>query len=240
MNEWQGAWHLAKNEWRKERAGMIFTAFFIAYMLLMTNMFYLDAANEQADMSTSWQVDFVQLAILPMLGFPASRTMFRAWRDNCYTRKMIQWRTLPISTRQLVTGRLIQLGGLLAIGSFIYFAILYGITEPLREQIGIGSYFGYFIIWFSYSVAIASTYVFWEQGFSGKIYMLVCIGYAIIFLAIGFLLGAYDKSVTLQLLEAMAEGNWWYMVVAVIGSSAVVFAMYRLTCRRLQVRSFTR
>ncbi|QKS47636.1 hypothetical protein HUB94_25065 (plasmid) [Paenibacillus cellulosilyticus] len=240
MNKWEGAWHLAKYEWRKDRAGMLITAIFIAYMLLLSRTFYMDAWNNQANMSIDFLVDFTQLVILPLLGFPANRTMFKAWRDDCYTRKMVQWRTMPISLGQLVTGRLIQVAGLLSVGVVLYFVILYGSTEPLREHLGIGPFIGYVIIWFSYSVAMASTYTLWEQGYSGKIYMLICFAYSFVFLAITAVLGANDKSVSLYLLNKLADGNWWYPVVALIGSSAVVYGMYRLTCRRLRIRSFTR
>lgn len=240
MNEWQGAWHLAKQEWRKDRAGLFVTALFIAYMLILTRMFYLEPANQQAE-SSFWMVDFIQLAIMPMLGFPATRTLFKAWRDDCYTRKIIQWRTLPISLNQLVVGRMIQITGLLAIGVLIYFVILYGSVAPLREQLGIGPFIGFVLIWFSYSVVIASTYMFWEQGYSGKIYMLVSCAYAMIYLAVAAILAVYGKkSISQYLIRAMADGNWWYTVVALVCGAAIVYGMYRLTCRRLQVRSFTR
>ncbi|MBD3922369.1 hypothetical protein H8B09_26690 [Paenibacillus sp. PR3] len=240
MNKWEGAWHVAKYEWRKDRVGMIITTLFIAYMLLVSRSFYMDAWSGQLDLSVIWLVDFAQLAILPMLGFPANRTTFKAWREDCYTRRLVQWRVLPISVSQLVMGRLIQLTGLLTIGLLLYFAILYGSAAPIREHIGVGPYIGYVIIWFSYSVAIASMYSMWEQGFSGKIYMVLCFGFAALYLTAAAVLGSNEKSISLYLLERMADGNWWYPVVAVVGSSAFVYGMYRLTCRRLRMRSFTR
>ena len=240
MKKWEGAWHLAKYEWRKDRVGMIITAVFVAYMLLVSRSFYVDVWSEKFDMSVTWLVDFVQLAILPLLGFPANRTTFKAWREDCYTRRIMQWRILPITLSQLVTSRLIQLTGLLLAGQLLYFAILYASTAPLREQLGFGSYLGYVLIWFSYSIAIASTYTLWEQGYSGKVYMNVCFAYAGLYLALAVVLNLNGKSVSLYLLERLAEGNWWYSAVAVVVSSAVVYGMYRLTCRRLQIRSFTR
>ncbi|GMK40946.1 hypothetical protein PCCS19_40020 [Paenibacillus sp. CCS19] len=240
MNKWEGAWHVAKYEWRKDRVGMGITLLFVAYMLLVSRTFYIDVWSDQLDLSVTWLVDFAQLAILPLLGFPANRTTFKAWREDCYTRRLVQWRVLPISVNQLVMGRLIQITGLLTVGVLLYFAILYGSTAHLREQLGIGAYIGYVLIWFSYSIAIASMYSLWEQGFSGKKYMIICFAFAALYLAVAAVLGANDKSVSLYLLEQLADGNWWYPVVAIVASGAAVYGFYRLTCRRLRMRSFTR
>jgi hypothetical protein len=70
--------------------------------------------------------------------------------------------------------------------------------------------------------------------------MTACFLYAILYLAATAILGANEKSISLYLLEALADGNWWYTVGALVGSAAIVYGMYRLTCRRLRMRSFTR
>jgi len=239
MNGWRGAWNLAKFEWRRDRVGMLITVPFILYMLMLLYQFYKDV-NEASTSSMGWLVDILQLAWLPILGFPANRMLMKAWREDAFTNKIVGWRIMPISVRQIVAGRIIQLLGLLLGALLIYFIALYAISEPLREQLDIVSYAGYVLFWIGYAVGIAASYTFWEQGFSGKTYTIGSFFYVFLYMGAAVLMGRSGHSVTVGVMRELQGGNWWYTAGSLVFGALMLLLVYRLTCMRLQVRSYTR
>ncbi|EFM11247.1 conserved hypothetical protein [Paenibacillus curdlanolyticus YK9] len=240
MNDLQGAWHIAKHEWKKDWIGLLFILVFIGYMLTMTLPFFRNAFDPSQSFPFGWAVDFLQIAILPVLGFPMNRTLFRAWREDSFTNKIMHWRILPISVRQIVAARQIQLFGILSAALFIYFAVQYAISPTLQEHVGIVHYIGYSLCWFGYAMGIGATYTFWEQGFSGKLYTIASFGYVVIYFLIPTLMNSNEESISIRILTALESGNWWYTVGALLLAAILCAVSYWGSVRRLSVRVYNR
>ncbi|GFN29962.1 hypothetical protein [Paenibacillus xylaniclasticus] len=239
MNGWRGAWSLAKFEWRRERIGMMIMLLFICYLLMIVYSFF-NNMNDPDTLKMSWTVDTLHLALLPILGFPMNRTIMRAWRENSFTNRIISLRTLPISVRQIVAGRLIQLMGTLALGQAVYFIALYAISDTLRGELDIGTYIGFVLFWFGYSAGIAGTYTFLEQGFSGKTYTLWSFLYLLLYFGTGYVLYNEKQSVTFGVIRELQHGNWWYTAGSLLFGVILILLVYIFTSMRLKVRSYSR
>ncbi|WP_127532680.1 hypothetical protein [Paenibacillus kobensis] len=239
MNGWRGAWSLAKFEWRRDRVGMLIVVPFILYMLVFVYSFF-DELHDPDNLAMSWTVDTLHLALLPILGFPANRMIMKAWREDAFTNKIVSWRILPISVRQIAAGRLIQLIGLLAIGNFAYFISLYTISDTLRGELDIASYVGFVLFWFGYAAGIAGSYAFLEQGFSGKTYTIGSFLYVFLYAGAGIVLYKGKHSIMLGMIRELQNGNWWYTAGSLVFGALMLLLVYYMTSMRLKVRSYIR
>lgn len=238
MNVWKGAWFLAKHELKKDRWKNLFTLALVGYLLLFTVPMLLNKGDEDAA-SFNWAMDFIYLSLLPILGFCVNSSMKSYWKTDAYTNRMAQWRTMPISSKQIALGRMIQLVIILFLAQLIFFGLQYLFLALSGTDINIGSFVLYGLFWFAYSLTIATTYVYWELGHSGKAYLYISIIYIIIYLiaTIGLAL-LHVESLTLTTLQAVENGDWWIVIaIAAIAVLAVVIGTNRIESR-LEKRSY--
>lgn len=233
MNFRQGAWHIAKHELSRDWLGMIFTVLFSLYLALMTIAIYND--DEQI---TSWLLDMLFIVTFPSLAFVMNKTTMRFWKEDTYTGKLAEWRTLPIPLSHLVMGRLLQLVLVLTLVLTIFFTTQYILVDRLHEQLSVGAYMLFALFWYFYALSMAVLYVYFEIGHTGKAYAMFCYVSVVGFLLLCAILGITKFHVVEGLLDALEEGDWWYTAAAFVICAVTLYSGYRIIKRRLKQRHY--
>ncbi len=236
---WKGAWYLAKHELAKDRWKSLFTLFFIGYLLLFTVSLINDGFEGENGSFGNWSLDFIYLSILPVLGFVVNKTMMRSWKENSYTRKIAQWRTLPISSKQIALGRIIQFTIVLFAAQLVFFLLQFLIAREMGVDISTGNFVLYGISWFGYSLTMGIGYVYWETGHSGKTYFFFNIIYLVLLLVISISLSLLDiGNIVAGSLHAIENGSWWLPIVTVTASVITAILGVKRIENRLDKRTY--
>ena len=234
MNIRQGAWHIAKHELSRDWIGIVFTVVFSLYLALITIAIYND---EERIMS--WLLDMVFLVTFPSLAFVMNKTTMRFWREDTYTGKLAEWRTLPIPLSHLVIGRLLQLVMVLTLVLTIFFTTQYVLVDRLNEQISVGAYILFALFWYCYALTMAVAHVYFEIGHSGKAYALFCYINVGLFVLISVVIGIAKAGIVQGLLDELEKGHWWYTAAAFAVCISTLYSGYRIIKRRLKQRHYT-
>ncbi|MBD2868462.1 hypothetical protein [Paenibacillus arenilitoris] len=239
MDLWKGAWYLAKHELAKDRWRSLFTFAFVLYMLLFSVPLFIDNWEGEASRRFAWATDFIYLSLLPCLGFIFNKTMASYWKNDAYTKKMAQWRTMPISSRQIALGRLIQMAAVLLASQLLFFLLQYVILRLSGVELSPVSFILYALFWFFYSITMATAYVYWEIGHTGKIYLIVNFIYIFLFLLVTTALTMFKSgNIIVNSLLAIEDGNWWIVLAALAAAVAAVFIGVNRMENRLEKRSY--
>ncbi|RCW48917.1 hypothetical protein [Paenibacillus prosopidis] len=238
MSEWKGAWFLAKHEMLKDRWRSLITLAFIIYLLIFSiPLFTADLEGESNPFT--WATDFIYLSLLPCLGFVFNKTMMGYWKNDTYTKKMAQWRTMPISSKQIALGRLIQLTIVLFIAQLIFFTLQYSVLYMNHVNIPVLDFVMYGLFWFCYSLALATAYVYWEIGHTGKTYFLMNFICIFGFLVITICLAVFKAgNIVVTSLHVIENGNWWIVLAVLAVTVAALFIGKNRMVERLEKRSY--
>ncbi|WP_138754202.1 hypothetical protein [Paenibacillus sinopodophylli] len=239
MGLWKGAWYLARHELVRDGWKSLFTLLFVGYLLLFTVPMMYSSLTGDTNQMMNWATDFLYLTFLPILGFVINQTMMRFWKENSYTRKMALWRILPISSRQIALGRIIQLFIVLFCAQFVYFSMQFIIVRMMGADVSVGTFILYAVFWFGYSLATAITYVYWEIGHSGKMYFISNLIYIAIMLVVSISFTTIKGwNMVGSSLQAIQNGSWWMPIVAIAAGVAAVFIGVNRIEHRLEKRSY--
>ncbi|MUT65343.1 hypothetical protein [Paenibacillus sp. NEAU-GSW1] len=236
MNTWQGAWHIVRHEMNRDKYGVLITIGFCLYMVFVTmGIFDLD---EEVPEGLTWILDLAYAIVFPSFAFVMNRTSLKAWREDSFTDKLAEWRTMPISLKQLTLGRLIQIIIILTPIVILFFGVQYAVMAEIRNSISIGAYILFAMFWYFYGVGVAVMYVYYELGHSGKAYFFFCYLFVVAITIVMVILKLANVSVVLGLLKELQAGHWWYTTAAFIYSLGAMLLGYSLIVKRLEKRSF--
>ncbi|MFD1955623.1 hypothetical protein ACFSL6_16005 [Paenibacillus thailandensis] len=237
MNKWQGAWHIARHELARGKIGSIITVLFSAYLVFTTFPLY-DIPAEQPELSRN-VLDFILLAVFPVLGFSFNRSTFRYWREDICTHSLAQWRTMPIPVESIALGRLLMLAIHLVPAAVLYFTALYFAVPGLKEAYDVGPYILGALFWLFYSLGVASVYLYYELTLSGKRYTVVCFVVLFLFVAVAIGAGMAELALVVGVFDAIQQGSWWYTALALLfGAASLVGIGYNRLCAKLKARTF--
>jgi len=240
LSVWQGAWYIAKSELRSDRWKILITFGFVLYVLLFSIPLFMGEFEEQARSMSSWAADFLYLTLLPCLGFVFNRTMFSYLKNDYYSKKLASWRILPITTRQMALGRLQYLTLIMTASLLIFFTTQYIFISLNGFSINLIDYALYGLLWYCYSLTIATAYVYWEIGHTGKRYFWVNAIYLVFYLVFTVCLTFINSgSIVTQSFHTIENGNWWIVIVALVVLVIALMAGMRQIERRLDKRNYT-
>jgi len=238
MSVWNGAWRLAMHEMKKERWGLLFTLVFVVYMLIFTIPSLTDSLETGGSNVFNWASDFLNIALLPIMGFVINRSMMNYWKNDYYSQKLAQWRTMPISLKQIVTGRIIQTAVTMMMSHLVLFTLAYLYMNHMLESFSLKSFVLYAVTWFCYSLATAISYLYWELGYSGFTYFLMTFAYlGFYFLLTTVLMILIKGSISVGLFQAFEQGYWWIALIAVAAVGLAIVGGIAITERRLANRN---
>ncbi|MGM0883239.1 MAG: hypothetical protein ACQEXQ_19645 [Bacillota bacterium] len=239
MSEWKGAWFLAKHEMLKDCWRSLITLAFVFYLLIFSIPLFTADLEGESTISFTWATDFIYLSLLPCLGFVFNKTMMGYWKNDSYTKKLAQWRTMPISSKQIALGRLIQLTIVLFIAQLIFFTLQYSALYLDHVNIPLLDFAMYGLFWFCYSLTVATSYVYWEIGHTGKRYFLMSFIYNFGFLIITICLAVFKAgNIVVTSLNMIDDGNWWIVPAVLAVSVAALFIGKNQMVDRLEKRSY--
>lgn len=180
----------------------------------------------------------VFIVTFPSLAFVMNKTTMRFWRDDTYTGKLAEWRTIPIPLSHLVIGRLLQLVMVLTLALTIFFTTQYVLVSQLHEQISIGAYILFALFWYFYALSMAVGYVYFEIGHTGKAYALFCYISVVVFVLICVVIGLAKAGLVHGLLGELQKGHWWYTAGAFAVCAVTLYSGYMIIKRRLKQRHY--
>ncbi|WP_188888310.1 hypothetical protein [Paenibacillus radicis (ex Gao et al. 2016)] len=162
----------------------------------------------------------------------------RAWKEDGFTEKLAEWRSMPIPLKELTLGRMMQLFIILLPMIVLFFSIQYLSIASLREHIDLGTYGLFALFWFFYAIGIAVTFIFFELGHSSRMYTIYCFVFMIIAGGLLVAIKLTGVSVVLGLLRELQAGHWWYTAAAMLYAIISLAAGYTIIVKRLRKRSF--
>ncbi|MFX3636086.1 MAG: hypothetical protein ACE3L7_05700 [Candidatus Pristimantibacillus sp.] len=238
MNIWQGAWHIAKYELTRDRFGMIFTILFCLYMCLCILGVY-NLNGEYSGVNT-WLLDVMFIVVLPNMAFVMNRTTFQFWRNDTFTGKLSEWRTMPIPLNHLALGRLLQLVIVLAPAMILFFLTQYFLVPEMKETYSVAVFIQFGLFWFFYALGIAVVYVYWEIGHSGKTYSIFCYICATVYLIVVLACKLAGINIVMGVLGELQAQHWWYTAGALAFCILSLLSGFSLIVKRLRTRNFVR
>ncbi|MFF2091567.1 hypothetical protein [Paenibacillus sp. NPDC058174] len=194
--------------------------------------------EEKVPDSVIWFLDYAFILIFPNFGFAMNRTTMRAWKEDGFTDKLAEWRSMPIPLKDLILGRMLQLFIILLPMVVLFFSIQYLSIPSLRDNIDLGTYGLFALFWFCFAIGIAVTYIFFELGYSSRMYSIYCIVLMIIVGSILVGIKLAGVNVVLGLLRELQAGHWWYTAGAMLYAVIALAAGYAIIVNRLRKRSF--
>lgn len=240
MNTWQGAWFLAKDELKRTRWKHLITLIFIGYLALFLVPMFAEGLEEEDAFTLYWAVDFVTLTLLPCLGLMATQTIGIYWKTDSYTKKLAVWRTMPITIKQIVLGRVMLLIANGVTAQILFFILFYFAGRSINKSIELDTFILFALLWIGYSIASGIIYIYIETGYSGKFYFWFCMVVTFVFLGAMILYSLMLKhSLVLISYEAIDSGAWW---ISFIGIALAILAIYigrQVMEKKLRSRSYT-
>ncbi|MCR2803292.1 hypothetical protein [Paenibacillus soyae] len=240
MTTWQGGWYLAKEEFRRIRWKHVMTIIFIGYLSLFLVPMFADTYEGEEMGMMYWAVDFVTLTLLPCLGFMSTQSFGHYWKSDPYTKKLAAWRVMPIRPNQIVLGRILLfiLNALPAL--IVFFLIFYLVVRMEAPDIELAAFIPFAIMWIGYSIAMGILYIYFEIGFSGKIYFWFCMIFTLGFL-IGMIITSLllKKSLIVESYRLCEEGGWWMALIGLVLVAVSIYIGRPLLEKRLKTRSYS-
>ncbi|MHA7965947.1 hypothetical protein ACX93W_17640 [Paenibacillus sp. CAU 1782] len=243
MNTWQGAWYFAKEEFRRGGWRHLMGVFFIFYLLLFLGGYFSSAMKDgELDSFIGWAMDFLAWGLFPLLGLLSSQVKGFYWKTDDYTNKVVGWRILPISNRQVALGRifLLLMNAIPTLG--IFFTLFYLMTTQLYSvPLDLVGYLLFSLFWFSYAIAVAVIYTYIEIGFSGKFYFWFCLIFVVLLLGTSILLSyLVQYSVLVRVYELSRDGQGWISLIALGVAVLAAVVSYNAKIGRIQKRDLYR
>lgn len=240
MNQRQAVAYVAAYLWRRERFGMLFTLLFAVYIgaVNSTTIDEILGGDDTVPRVLHGILDWFNLTMYPMFGMVMNKSAWGMWRDDSYSRRLAQWRTMPIPVSAIVWARMLQSASLLPIVGGIYLLLQYWMAPQLREYATPAQWIENGLIWLCYAVAIIALFIWFELGFTGKQYCLMFLGVMPLMAIITAVLTWQGIGIFQTVLDLVKAGQGWALLLglACVAAAAVAIGQ-RLTVDRIRSRS---
>ncbi|MGU3471097.1 hypothetical protein ACLBWT_08110 [Paenibacillus sp. D51F] len=235
MSTWQGAKLLVKYDWMSIGYGWLFNIAMLFYFIVTTTPLVMQLRDAGQAESSSWAIDFIMLAIIPVLGFFMNMTTIGNWKQAKVARKIARIRLLPISYRQIAVGRLLTMATIFTPMLLIYFGAQYVLVY--HEFLTLLQFLNFGLQWFGYGIAIGCLYAFLEMGLGGKAYLWFSVVIMVFILAVALFLSFNRIALVNHQLQAVQEGNWTWAIIMLAAAALSFAATIGQMARRLSRRN---
>ncbi len=240
MSQRQAVAYIGAYLWRRERFGMLFTLVFAIYLGVI-NSAAIDGVlggEEDVPRAINGLIDWVTLAMYPIFGMVMNKSSWNMWRDDYYSKRLAQWRTMPIPAASIVRARMLQSAVMLPIIGGVYLLAQYLLTPALRDYVTPMQWIENGLIWMCYALIIIPVIILMELGYTGKQYCLVYFGLMIAVALLSIVLTWQGVNVFHSVLNLIKDG---YGPVTILGMAVVAAASvligHKLTIERIRRRS---
>ncbi len=240
MGQRQAVAYIGAYLWRRERFGMLFTLVFAIYLGVI-NSTAIDGVlggEEDVPRALNGLIDWVTLAMYPIFGMVMNKPSWNMWRDDYYSKRIAQWRTMPIPVASIVGARMLQSAVMLPIIGGVYLLAQYLLSPTLRDYVTPMQWIENGLIWMCYALILIPFIILMELGFAGKQYSLAYFGLMLTVALISIILTWQGVYVFQSVLNLIKDG---YGPVTLLGMTFVAAASvtigHRLTVGRVRRRS---
>ncbi|UJF34155.1 ABC-2 transporter permease [Paenibacillus hexagrammi] len=233
---WNQIWRLATMDLSKRWLMLVGSIAFYVYCGLVMNLmeFRFHDALDSKFLSIYLAIisNFFVLAIIPNLGFPLKKKYLNYWKTDIFSKRLAFLKSLPISNREIVWSRYVQVLIVMMLMSTIFFSSYWLISVIFGDAgLHFGTYLLFAITWIGYSMLMSALYVFWELALWGKQYFIRNIMMIPVYAAIGVLLWLFMGN---SLWETVLSGIVVHPVLMPLISLAAGITAVGVSGRRLE------
>ncbi|MEF3313721.1 hypothetical protein PV433_33055 [Paenibacillus sp. GYB004] len=171
---WSNIWFIVKADVKRAKWGYLISAFMYVYFCFFGSFIVSDLFETMGNRGgVGFLADLMFLCSLSCIGFVMSGEYRSYWLSDVFTKKLLYLRSLPISTKELVWARYVQIGINLLIMSAILFIPLYFISL-LDDILTVTEYISFAVLWMCVGACSSMVFAYKELSGSGKSYFWFC------------------------------------------------------------------
>lgn len=188
-------------------------------------------------------LDFFLLALVTVMSTNLlfNRDYFREISDENFYGRLSFMRSMPVSAKSIVLGRVASMLLALACAAPAFFLAPYLVYGGLREAAGFPEYVWYFGVWLGYAILAVGGFVFCSFSFNWKLSgnwlpatVAIIAAYALIVIVSNLVL---EDGLALSLLElAKSAGGPFAAIASVLVGGAALAACVSISTKRLEKR----
>ena len=239
LSTWRGAIILTKHELSRSLKSYILVLFFLVYLIIFLLPMIKSLLQGENHIALKWAVDFIFYTLLPAIGLLCGKLQLQYWKTDPYSKKIAIWRTMPITTKQIVLARYLQVW----FGSFVtqlpLFTAFYLMLHYSNIQIPFFTMVLFFITWFSISLIVTYFIIYLELGFTGKMYSVIySLFMAVVMICTMAYVLIFKVSMVKTSIDTINAGNWWPAALAAAAAILVYVFGLKALIRRLNYRDY--
>jgi hypothetical protein len=213
---------------------MVYFTFFISMMARD-----MSSTDHSDYVISNIMLDFMFMISIGMMGFTFSRDYLKYWKNNRLSSKLKFYKSLPISTGEIVVSRLLTLILTAIFSGIIYFASFYLISTEIRSALQGWEYIAFALAWTGYSFIVGSVFVYVELGFKEKTYFWLSCGSVLVFMAVPVILWLLDVHAVQSSIRIVKEYGVLLPAIALTVGAASLLIGKRIAVDKLNRRNMT-
>ncbi len=208
--------------------------------LLAMTLFWsgLESVSNVDGVPAEFLSDFFFLLVLVNLSINwTSLRWFYVYRDP-FTSWLTFLKTLPVSTRELVLGRLAIMLATTAVTAPLFFLPTYALFPALRAEISPTQYLWFALLWVGYALFSGGVLLYLEMGVGGRATFIILIAWSTLLVSTAVLAAVLGVSLTVGSLGLVRDHGPLVVIPAFAVGGGGLFLWCRLLERRLKAREF--
>ncbi|WP_256758784.1 hypothetical protein [Cohnella sp. WQ 127256] len=243
MTQGQAVRHIGAYMWKRERLGIFFTLLFALYIASVISFSINGVWAQDGEPFPRFfyiVIDSMYLIMFPVFGLVMNKSAMGMWKGDSYSKRLAQWRVMPVPLKAIVQARFLQSAITLPIIGTLFLLLQYLLAPNLREMVSPLQWVESGIIWGCYAFAINIVFAWCELGFDGKRYVQFYLGFMIFMTIVSILLVWQGVFLFQGVLEIIKEGHGVFLIIGLMIVAAIVTWMgFRATISRIRARSMT-
>jgi len=238
---WGNVRWLLRRELRRIGFGYLWQMLMMVYFTFFISMMARDmSSTDHSDyVISNIMLDFMFMISIGMMGFAFSRDYMKYWKSNRLSSKMKFYKSLPISTEEIVVCRLLTLIITTIFSGIIFFASFYLFSTEIRTELQAWEYFAFAFAWIGYSFMVGSFFIYVELGFNEKTYFWISCGSIPVFMAVPVILWLLDVHAVQSSIRMVKEHGVLLPAVALTVGMASLLISKRIAVDKLNRRNMT-
>ncbi|MFC0211665.1 hypothetical protein ACFFK0_04220 [Paenibacillus chartarius] len=243
MSLWSTSWQLARKELSGNVSGWVISVIFTLYtafmLMVLARQINESIFNQEYVPFHNFGLNLFVLAMAPNCSFLFGGRYLNFHKNDSFTRHLRVMKALPISNKQLVVSRMMQLVVTAIIMNTLLFIMLFVWNEhdPLSLQLNAVNFIQLALSWCFCSITLGSAYVYWEMGYNGKVYLISGLWFcAVILLISAAAVFVLPQSFLKLLADSVQAYGWWIPLIGLAAAAVVILISARTTERRIAAR----
>ncbi|WP_409343213.1 hypothetical protein [Paenibacillus sp. MBLB4367] len=242
MTFWRNVRWLLRGELRRIGFGFLWTMIMMVYFAFFggTMLFrYIGSAEHKEYVFTNVMIDFIFLTSVGMMGFAFSKDYLKYWKNNRLSSKMKYYKSLPISSEEIVVCRQLTLFITTVFSGLVFFISLYLMTDYVRTAFEPLEYVAFALAWTGYSLILASFFLYVELGYKEKIYFIISCSSILLYMGVPVLLWLLDAHAVQSSIRVVKETGFVLPAITLLLGAASQLLLKKFAVTKLNRRNLT-